>query len=192
MEEDIFNTKLGKKFLALIKASFKVSDLITDLVLCEKIKLQVLEVYKNFWEKKYSDLLKEIDVLDGFFFLAGQLNLIKENHLRILRNGFLVFKSRIIVALNESSKISDDLAMLAVEVVKKESVKPEVKFSERQEKIMKYFQEHNEAKLSDLIGLFPDVSKKTIRNDLGKLVKLGKIIRQGSMGSGSFYKIVGK
>ncbi len=52
--EDIFNTELGKKIMALTKASFKVSDLIPDLFLREKIKSQILNVYKNFFEKKYS------------------------------------------------------------------------------------------------------------------------------------------
>jgi len=111
MEEEIFNTELGRKILALVKASFKVSDLIPDLFLREKIKIQILNVYKNFFEKKYSDLLKEIDVLDNFFFLAGQMNFVKDNHLRVLRNGFLVFKSRIVLVLHESPKISFDSTM---------------------------------------------------------------------------------
>jgi len=193
MENDIFNTELGKKFLALIKASFKVSDLIPDLVLRGKIKTQILNVYKSFFQKKYSDLLKEIDVLDGYLFLAGELNLIKENNLRILKNGFLIFKSRIIVALNNESPktVVDSTANLTV-AMKKEAIKSEAGLSERQEKIMKYFQENDEARLADLIKLFPDVSEKTVRNDLNGLVALGKISRRGSMGSGSFYKAVRK
>jgi len=193
MENDIFNTELGKKFLALIKASFKVSDLIPDLVLRGKIKTQILNVYKSFFQKKYSDLLKEIDVLDGYLFLAGELNLIKENNLRILKNGFLIFKSRIIVALNNESPktVVDSTANLTV-AMKKEAIKSEAGLNERQEKIMKYFQENDEARLADLIKLFPDVSEKTVRNDLNGLVALGKISRRGSMGSGSFYKAVRK
>ena len=188
MEEDIFNTELGKKFLALVKASFKVADLIPDLVLREKIKIQILDVYKNFFSARggsasggeYSDLLKEISVLDGFFFLAGQLNFVKDNHLRILRNGFLVFKSRIVLMLNESPK--------------KEAVKPEVKLSERpaytgrQEKILEKFQSKEMLKLAEILDLFPGVSEKTIRNELSSLIGLKKITRSGQ-GNGSFYQI---
>lgn len=185
MEEDIFNTELGKKILALVKASFKVADLIPDLFLREKIKTQILNVYKNFFEKKYSDLLKEIDVLDNFFFLAGQLNFVKDNHLRVLRNGFLIFKSRVVLALNEPPKILADEAA----AVKKEAVKQEVKLSERQEKILEKFQSKEMLKLAEILDLFPGVSEKTIRNELSSLIGLKKITRSGQ-GNGSFYQII--
>ncbi len=177
MEEDIFNTELGKKILALIKASFRVSDLIPDLFLREKIKIQILNVYRIFLAKQHSDLLKEIDVLDNFFFLAGQLNFVKDNHLRILRNGFLVFKSRIVLMLNEPPKIP------------KETIKPEVKLSERQEKILEKFQNKETLKLAEILDLFPGVSEKTVRNELSSLIGLKKITRSGQ-GNGSFYQIL--
>ena len=195
MEENIFNTELGKKFLALVKASFKVSDLIPDLVLREKIKSQILNVYESFFSaqggKKYSDLLKEIDVLDNFFFLAGQLNFVKDHHLRILRNGFLIFKSRVVLILNESPKTFVDGAM----TVKKEAIKPEVKLSERpaytgrQEKILEKFQDKEQLRLAEIMDLFPGVSEKTIRNELVSLIGLKKITRSGN-GNGSFYKML--
>jgi len=194
MEENIFNTELGKKIMALTKASFKVSDLIPDLVLREKIKNQILNVYESFFsaeggsasggEKKYSELLKEIDVLDNFFFLAGQLNFVKDIHLRILRNGFLVFKSHIILMLNEPPKISGDSTM----AVKKEAVKPELKLSERQGKILEKFQNKETLKLAEILDLFPGVSEKTVRNELFSLIGLKKITRSGQ-GNGSFYKM---
>ncbi len=185
MEEDIFNTELGKKILALIKASFRVSDLIPDLFLREKIKIQILNVYRIFLAKQHSDLLKEIDVLDNFFFLAGQLNFVKDNHLRILRNGFLVFKSRIILMLNEPPKTFMDEAV----AVKKEVVKPVVKLSERQGKILEKFQNKETLKLAEILDLFPGVSEKTVRNELSSLIGLKKITRSGQ-GNGSFYQIL--
>ena len=194
MEENIFNTELGKKIMALTKASFKVSDLIPDLVLREKIKNQILNVYESFFsaeggsasggEKKYSELLKEIDVLDNFFFLAGQLNFIKDNHLRILRNGFLVFKSHIILMLNEPLKTS----VSSTPAVKKEAVKSEVKLSERQGKILEKFKNKETLKLAEILDFFPGVSEKTVRNELSSLIGLKKITRSGQ-GNGSFYKM---
>ena len=188
MEEGIFNTEIGKKFLALIKASLKVSDLIPDLVLRGRIKTQVLDVYKIFTEKNYRGLLKEIDVLDGYIFLGGHLNLIKEEHCRALRNGFLIFKSRIVLLVNEPQKITP--------VEKKETIKkPESELTERpaytgrQEKIMNYFQEHKQVKLAEILGLFPDVSEKTVRNELTLLKDLKKITRSGN-GNSSFYKML--
>src|SRR3989344_1807746 len=132
MDGDIFNTALGRKFLALVKAVFKVSDLIPDLVIREKIKKQNLKIYENFISgdggKNHSDLLKNIDALRGFLFLAGQMKLIKDEHLKALENGFLFFKSHISAA--------------SAPVIKKESVKQEeerVKLpvcTDRQEKIL--------------------------------------------------------
>ena len=184
MGEEIFDNELGRKFLALTKAGFKVSDLIPDLFLREKIKTQILNVYGIFLEKKYSDLLKEIDVLDNFFFLAGQMNFVKDNHLQVLRNGFLVFKSRIILMLNEPPKISVDSTI----AIKKEVVKPEVKLSERQEKILEKFQNKETLKLAEILEIFPGVSEKTVRNELSSLIGLKKITRSGQ-GNGSFYQI---
>ncbi len=185
MEEDIFNTELGRKILALTKASFKVSDLIPDLILRERIKFQILNVYKVFFEKKYSELLKEINILDNFFFLAGQLNFVKDIHLRVLRNGFLVFKSHIVLILNEPPKTSVDEAM----VVEKEVVKSEAKLSERQEKILEKFQNKETLKLAEILDLFPGVSEKTVRNELSSLIGLKKITRSGK-GNGSFYQML--
>lgn len=203
MEESIFNMELGKKVLALIKACFKVADLIPDMFLREKIKNQILNVYELFFKKHYPELLKEIDLLSGLFFLAGQMDFVKENHLRVLKNGFLVFKSRIVLALNESSKISKDpiSPQTAVQpvlingsgesdkVVKKEPVKPEIRLSKRQEKIMEKFNDNETLKLAEIKELFPGISERTIRNEMSSLVELKKITRTGQ-GSGSLYKIV--
>ncbi len=194
MEDNIFDSELGRKILALTKASFKVSDLIPDLFLREKIKSQILNIYKIFFSakdgKNYSDLLKEIDVLDNFFLLAGQLDFVKDIHLRVLRNGFLVFKSHIILMLNELPKISVDSTV----AIKKEVVKPEVKLSERpaytgrQEKILEKFQNKETLKLAEILDLFPGVSEKTVRNELSSLIGLKKITRSGQ-GNGSFYQM---
>ena len=198
MEEDIFNTELGKKILALTKASFKVSDLISDLILREKIKHQVLSVYKFFFERKFQELLKELDILNGFFFLAGHLNLTKEEHVKALRNGFLVLKSQIILTMHPSSKIAvNDFFLAAEQKSGKETTlraqrKKDGSLNDRQEKILRYFKENkNILKLADLLTLFPDVNEKTVRNDLIYLIQKGKISRQG-VGNGSHYQILEK
>ena len=188
MEEDIFNTELGRKILALTKASFKVSDLISDLVLREKIKLQILNVCKIFFEKKYPELLKELDILDSFFFLAGHLNLAREEHVKTLRNGLLVFKSQIVLTNYDAPKYSAFAKASADKPEGKE--KPtgpnSEKLSDRQEKIMKQFQNDQKLQLSDLTRHFPGLSERTIRNDLSYLINIGHVIRHGK-GSGSRY-----
>ena len=207
--EEIFNTELGRKILALTKASFKVSDLIPDLVLREKIKYQALEVYKTFLidsrnqslsegVKNHSELLKEIDILDQYFYLGGHLNLIKEEHLEQLRNGFLVFKSHIVLAMNQKLQLStsdvDNLRGPDEEINVRHQEIPNIgrriKFGDRQEKILKKFQNKETLKLEEILELFPDVSERTIRNELNSLIGIGKIARNGR-GNGSFYRLLG-
>jgi len=52
--------------------------------------------------------------------------------------------------------------------------------NERQQKIQSIIRENGEAKLSELEGLFSDVSSMTIRRDLEKLESLGEIVRTRS------------
>ncbi|MEK7087635.1 MAG: DeoR family transcriptional regulator, partial [Patescibacteria group bacterium] len=59
----------------------------------------------------------------------------------------------------------------------------------KQKKILEKFEIKNTLKLAEILDVFPDVSERTIRNELSALVNLGKITRDG-MGNGSFYKII--
>ena len=52
--------------------------------------------------------------------------------------------------------------------------------NERQQKIQSVINENGEAKLSELEGLFPDISTMTLRRDLDKLETLGEVVRTRS------------
>ncbi len=204
MEEDIFNTDIGKKFLALTKACFKASDLITDLVLREKIKNQTLDIYELFSNRNNPELIKEIDALDGLFHLGGHLGLVKDEHLKLLRNGLLVFKSHIVLTLhqNQKSRLANDTfespnSAPTIEKTTKIAGKKTVDaasqidsgLTERHQKLLARFPDKETSlQLSDFIALFPKLSDRTIRNELSYLIELGKITRRG-MGSGSYYKV---
>ncbi len=190
--------------MALTKASFRVSDLIPDLIFREKIKHQVLDVYKTFLVfnagENHSELLKEIDILDNYFYLGGHLSLIKEEHLKQLRNGFLVFKSHVILAVNENKKfdtgsqfipLADDRPKTGHFSAKDGPASGWENLSAKQKKILEKFSEKNILKLAEIMELFPDVSERTIRSELTSLIGLGKITRDGR-GNGSFYKILKK
>lgn len=185
MEEDIFDNELGRKILALTKASFRVADLISDHVVREKIKHQVLNVYKIFFDRKNSELLKELDVLDNLFFLAGHLNLAKDEHVKMLRNGFLVFKSHIVLTVHQQPK-----QIAEIEMNDFVNHSEGGGLTERQEKILRKFPDKSVSmKLADFVAMFPGLSKRTVRNDLSYLIRNGKILREGQ-GSGTFYKLV--
>ena len=186
--------------MALTKASFKVSDLIPDLVFREKIKHQTIEVYKIFLSgESHMELLKEIDTLNHYFYLGGHLNLIKKEHLKQLQNGFLVFKSHIVLLnnVNDENKNllipgillppSADSSILGINKYKHASGRAD-NLSAKQKKILEKFNNKNTLKLAEIMELFPDVSERTIRNELTSLIDLGKITRDGR-GNGSFYKL---
>lgn len=228
MEENIFDTEIGKKILALTKASFRVSDLISDLIFREKIKHQILTVFekslfihgqKNFiqnLEKNYSELLKEIDTLDHYFYLGGHLGLVKEEYLKSLRNGFLVFKSHIVLLnnnTNDTNKNTRITRIIETEFSSGDSVSNDERIdvqrqkisdvgyringgaekqsdlTAKQKKILEKFEMKDTLRLSEIMEIFPDVSERTVRNELSFLVNLGKITRSG-IGSGSFYRIL--
>jgi len=58
MEEDIFNTELGRKILALTKASFKVSDLIPDLGFARKNQISNFKCVWDFFGEKIFRFIK--------------------------------------------------------------------------------------------------------------------------------------
>ncbi len=59
----------------------------------------------------------------------------------------------------------------------------------RQEKILQILAEKEKAQVSDLIKELPNITKRTVRRDLGDLLKKGKIIRVGEWNQ-VFYKIL--
>lgn len=188
--EEIFNSELGKNFLVLTKASFKVSDLIPDIVFREKIKNHIFNFYKIFLSnssiKNYSELVKEIDTIDSLFYLAGYLNLAKEENIKILRDGFLVFKSRIILLNNNAN---DENKNAQTEKTGNGTTVHNDNLDAKQKKIIEKFNSKNILKLAEILELFPGISERTIRNEMTSLIELGKITRSGR-GNGSFYKLL--
>lgn len=189
MEEGLLNTEMGKKILALTKAGFKVSDLISDHIFREKIKSQILAVYETFLQKNNQKLLGEIDMLGNLFVLGNHLDLVKSDHLNHLKNGFLVFKSQIILMMNEqvihhpirnpvgrppASPVLSEPKKLDVKIRKNEK-----KLSERQISIMSHLAKHSEVGWEGLEKFFPDLSRRTVVYDLKELIAMGKIKRTG-------------
>jgi len=123
-------------------------------------------------------------------------------HLKQLRNGFLVFKSHIILAMNKGDKSDNDSQIISFaddrrpaqagskmgqSFAKGGSASGGENLNAKQKKILEKFSEKNTLKLAEILELFPDVSERTVRNELTSLIGLGKLTRDGR-GNGSFYK----
>jgi len=62
------------------------------------------------------------------------------------------------------------------------------KISQRQKKIISYLKTKQNAKISDLSALFPEINLRTIGNDLNELVRQKYLIKKGQ-GRATFYKL---
>ena len=98
-QEYIFNTELGQKLLVLTRAGFAISNQINDLIMRDKIKGKVLDIYEAYGGgKRTGEILREIETLDNLLYLSGHLGVAKEEHIKKLRNGYLVLKSHVVLA----------------------------------------------------------------------------------------------
>ena len=69
-QEYIFNTELGQKLLVLTRAGFAISNQINDLIMRDKIKGKVLDIYEAYGGgKRAGEILREIETLDNLLYL---------------------------------------------------------------------------------------------------------------------------
>ncbi|MDD5430701.1 MAG: DeoR family transcriptional regulator [Candidatus Pacebacteria bacterium] len=62
----------------------------------------------------------------------------------------------------------------------------------RQSAILLLASQKNELRLKDIIAAFPDISERTLRYDLKKLLEQGNLERVGNGGAGSYYRIINR
>lgn len=208
-QEYIFNTELGQKLLVLTRAGFVISNHINDLILRDKIKEKILDIYEAYGSgRRTAELLGKIETLDNLLHLSGHLGAANDEHIKKLRNGYLVFKSHIVLTqqMKTSSdvesglsyteqktiSVSDDLTSIKESGKRSDMIASPVraKISERYDHILNFIRNNNgKAQLSQVMGLFPKLSEKSIRNDLAQLCVDGKLKRVG-WGQTSFYQII--
>ncbi|OGD32864.1 hypothetical protein A2833_03350 [Candidatus Azambacteria bacterium RIFCSPHIGHO2_01_FULL_44_55] len=210
-QEYIFNTELGQKLLVLTRAGFAISNQINDLIMRDKIKGKVLDIYEAYGGgKRAGEILREIETLDNLLYLSGHLGVAKEEHIKKLRNGYLVLKSHVVLTQqarpvfdlpplrsSESNNIESKTFGPDAPASKKDLPKRSdmialpirAKISERHNKVLDFIKNNDgKAQLSQLISLFPKLSEKSIRNDLAQLCADGKLKRIG-WGQTSFYQL---
>lgn len=118
---------------------------------------------------------KRIETLLGYFRIARAQGWIKAVNFDILIKGYS--------SLLDEIRGSDDRK--EVKQVKREKVEG---LNQRQKKILDYIKDKEIVKLKEMSACFPDLKPRTIRSDLGELVRK-KILSQQGMGRGSIYKI---
>ena len=137
-------------------------------------------------------------VLKGNFHRSGNLVEGIENDLEVLDTYFEIAKDQNWVSPDDILEIQKEYSNIREEIekVKKEEEKnpqPEIKenpekekvaerndiINERQQKILEILREKGRAQVGQLVSVFPQVSKRTLRRDFRFLLKRGLIERIG-------------
>jgi len=146
-------------------------------------------------------------ILNGNFHRSGNLVEGIENDLEVLDVYFEIAKDQNWVSPEDILEIQKEYSNIKEEIekVKKEEEKnpqPEIKenpekekvaegndiINERQEKILEILREKGRAQVGQLVSVFPQVSKRTLRRDFRSLLKRGLIERIGEKNY-TFYQI---
>ena len=169
-----------EKNLLKLKARNLANEILTDFILFSQ---------ENPGDKSLqSKILKEVEELQKTLFHARAEKFLG-------RNDFLLFRQ-------EYNNIRGGLERLdffrlpeAPKNVNPEKLSlgkklPERRLNERQKKILNVLKSKKEAQVHDLQGVFPQVTKRTLRRDLDGLLKLSLVKRKGEWNK-VFYVLVG-
>ena len=146
-------------------------------------------------------------ILNGNFHKSGNLIDEVERNLEVLDVYFEIAKDQNWVSPEDILEIQKEYSNIKEEIekVKKEEEKnpqPEIKenperekviggddiINERQQKILEFLREKGRAQVGQLVSVFPQVSKRTLRRDFRSLLKRGLIERIGEKNY-TFYQI---
>jgi len=114
-------------------------------------------------------LVKDLEILDGFFEVAKNQNWVKPEDILNLQKEYIKLKGQL---------------KLKAEPIKSEVKLTEVRplqnsMNERQEKILAVLKEKEKAQVWQIKQIFPQTSKRTLRRDFENLFKQGIIERIG-------------
>jgi len=123
-------------------------------------------------------LVKDLEVLDGFFEVAKNQNWVKPEDILNLQKEYIKLKGQL---------------KLKIEPIKSEVKLTEVRplqdsMNERQEKILAVLKEKEKVQVWQIKQIFPQVSKRTLRRDFENLFKRGIIERIGERNE-TFYQL---
>lgn len=155
-------------------------------------------------EKAAAELLDDTEILEAYLKLGKDRGWMDNMSFLILIKGYDKIKSGInppkgIVRQNLEiiSRPAQEPAKIIKETKREPShpmsadvghlKKGDKKYSDRQKKILDILSKREKAQVSDLIKELPNITKRTVRRDLGDLLRGGKIIRVGEWNQ-VFYK----
>lgn len=135
----------------------------------EPLRYKLREVAIEFLAKCLNSRIRtlpkeEIALIDSFLKIVENQNWVQKEKIEEIREGYLKFIEEFKQAL------------------------PNFNLNSRQEKILEILKERKKLQIWQLKEYFPEVSKRTLRRDLVKLVQAGFVLRTGEV-SNTFYQV---
>lgn len=170
-KEDLFLNKEWRRTFKFIVVLYKVTNFIKDKILQEKLRTAVLKFFadSSFSSKNkvlISDLynLRNLLVLSFKVSLSGKVNV--EELVRII-NSYLEVLRKEPGSFKKSTKAEKINKVLAQKREKKE-----FKLGPRHIKILDFIKEKGSVLADEVLALLPDVSMRTLRRDIEKLLDM--------------------
>jgi len=198
---------MNDKFLKLTNTVYKVLEFFPEsdplknrakdkaLVIMEHL---VLINKTNGWvsfqkEKIKAQLSEDIDVLLGYLWIGKSQGWLNSVNCLVITNEYEKIKKDIKPIMEPTTmEFTQKLPNIDKPLISHENTSAAPLelagsvLSDRQGKILEFLSKNEKAQVMDLITIFPDITKRTIRRDLDELLQAGKIDRTGDFNQVSY------
>jgi predicted HTH transcriptional regulator len=138
-----------------------------------------IDILADFGELKSSQILKNLEILDGFFEVAKAQNWVSIVKLLPIQEEYNRIKAEIKTIAKRPPKSTEKEIR---------GGRPLKNINSRQERILAILKEKGRAQVWELKQIFPEVTKRTLRRDFESLLKKGIIERMGERNT-TFYQL---
>ena len=153
--------------------------------LADDILAHLISILKGNFHK-FKNLIAEterdLEILDGFFEVAKAQNWLSSLDILEIQKEYSKIKEEI-----EKVKETENIEKL--EEVSSETNSPQ-EISDRHQKILEILKERGKVQVGEIVQVFPEVSKRTLRRDFRFLVEQGIVKRVGEKNE-TFYRLKG-
>jgi len=196
-----------ERYLKLTLAVYRVTDLFPEREgLRQQIRGSANKILADLiWSNPHlrvEEICREIEALKGFFDQAQEKELVDPRNFAVLKREYeniLNYVQNSRVSENQTDLFStgktvparqspDGSRPLAGGEKSFSKPKSERRARSRKEKVLEIINKKERVKVKELMGAFPQVSRRTLLRDLEELYRGGVIIRTGS-GRGASYSI---
>lgn len=167
---------------------------VADNILANLISIMAGNFHKS--ANLVQEVERDLEVLDSFFEVAKAQNWVRADEILEIQKEYSNIKEEIEAVKVEESEISDlkgpkEIKKNVALELKKEAGGFETEndlLNERRQKILEILKERGKVQVGELVSIFPQVTKRTLRRDFHSLLKKGLVKRMGEKNY-TFYQL---